>query len=1007
MNDLRASGFTTVILWTIHVNASTGDLILNDQKVASNGAYVGNATWPGQLATLKQAPTSVRRIEVGIGSWGVNDFQSIKTLMASQGTNTNSILFRNFRALKTATGADAINLDDEMLYDIASTVKFCLMCASMGYKVSLCPYTNPNFWSGCMTQINSQLPGTVDAVFLQCYAGGAGNDPASWNSTFGGFKVFPGMWCRHGSACAEGDNPATVASSMAAWKRTAGVNGGFLWLYDDMRSCTSEGTTADYARAINSAFRLPAPSGLAAIPGGGTVLLTWNPSVGANSYNVKRSIYAAGPYAAIATNVLTPWFLNTGLGLGTRWFYEVSAVDANGEGINSVSVGALTCNGLLPAGWLDLDIGSVGLTGTATYCGNSFTIQAGGSDIGNLTDGFNFVSASASGNSAIISRVAFFEETDPGAKAGVMFRNDASRGSMFADIVVTPGQGILMQSRNIANGECVSTTVAGINTPVWLQMVRDGDTFTGYYASDGANWTQLGTVSIAMAGNVMSGLAVTAHSITNSALAIFDYVSTGAPAILQPSSPVNVMRSEGASYTFSAIASAALPVYYSWTQDGAALPNANQASLTLVNLAPTNSGNYSIVVSNAFGCITNSIAMLTVVATSNSLYPRTIVADHPLAYWRLNEVGGRVAYDYVGGNDGSYSNVWCGQPGYTPSDKSARFGYLSRSNSYVTISSVNFATPANAAFSVEAWANGIAQTNDSGILAKGTGAGGEQFNLDCGSGNHAFRFFVRDAGGGVHLANTSVVPNGKWHHLVGVCDEVHGRIIIYVDGISAGQGTITAGSGLLATSNPMTIGARQSGANTPFDLQFNGYVADVAVYNFALNAAQVQAHYSVTTNRPPVFTANPFTAMDAIAGQPYNGGIANFASDPNGGLLTFSKTSGASWLNISADGTLSGTPLSVDVGSNVFGVNVKDPTGLSASAVMNLNVAGAPPITVSVSTQGTNLLLTWTGGIAPYGVEMATNLTSPTWWHIATPFNGHSIMLVYSNSAAFYRVGGL
>src|SRR5512141_2693223 len=98
MNTLRSSGFTTVILWCIHVDATTGNLILNDQLVVANGAYVGNAAWPGQLATLKTAPTSVNRIEVSVGSWGVNDFQSVQTLMSSQGTNTTSILYRNFQA---------------------------------------------------------------------------------------------------------------------------------------------------------------------------------------------------------------------------------------------------------------------------------------------------------------------------------------------------------------------------------------------------------------------------------------------------------------------------------------------------------------------------------------------------------------------------------------------------------------------------------------------------------------------------------------------------------------------------------------------------------------------------------------------------------------------------------------------------------------------------------------------------------------------------------------------
>jgi hypothetical protein len=261
MNNLRSSGFDTVILWTIHVRTN-GDFWLNDQRVVVGGSYVGNAAWPGQLATLKQAPTSVNRIEVGLGSFGVDDFQVIRGLIAAQGTGPTSILYRNFQAIKNATRADAVNFDDESLYDVNTTVRLGVMLADLGYRVTLCPYTNTGFWASVRSQINSQRPGAVDRVYLQAYAGGSGNDPASWNAVFGGFKVDPGLWCRHGSGCTQGDTPSSVQSRMAAWRRSAGIPGGFMWLYDDMQRCSSQGTPAQYASAINAAIgdATPTPS---------------------------------------------------------------------------------------------------------------------------------------------------------------------------------------------------------------------------------------------------------------------------------------------------------------------------------------------------------------------------------------------------------------------------------------------------------------------------------------------------------------------------------------------------------------------------------------------------------------------------------------------------------------------------------------------------------------------------------------------------------------------------
>lgn len=247
MNTLRASGFTTVILWSIHVHPN-GDLYYNDILVVSNGRYVGDAGWPARLRTLKQAPTSVNRIEVSVGAWAVPDWENIARLISAQGTGSSSILYRNFQALKTATGADAINNDDESYYQVPATAAFARMAAGLGYsKFTFAPYTNQSFWAS----LKSNLGSLVDRVYLQGYAGGSGNNPATWNRALG-MTVDPGLWSRHGSGCAQGDSPATVESKMRSWRGSAGIQGGFMWLYDDMKKCSAQGSAAAYARAIRN-----------------------------------------------------------------------------------------------------------------------------------------------------------------------------------------------------------------------------------------------------------------------------------------------------------------------------------------------------------------------------------------------------------------------------------------------------------------------------------------------------------------------------------------------------------------------------------------------------------------------------------------------------------------------------------------------------------------------------------------------------------------------------------
>ena len=255
MDDLRSSGFTTVILFGLHPHEN-GDLYFNNDLIVSNGKYVGDPGWPARVASLKQAPTSVERIEFSIGGYWTGDFYNIRNLIAAQGTGPGSILYRNFKVLKKVFDADAVNYDtepsapgDERNFDVDSATRFGHMLWGLGYSITFAPYDHQDYW----VALTRNLAGKVDGIYLQVYAGGMFNDPLEWSNALG-MTVDPGLWSRHGLMCAEGDAPAAVLAKMAAWKAEAGIAGGFIWLYDDIQACTGPGsTTADYANAINTA----------------------------------------------------------------------------------------------------------------------------------------------------------------------------------------------------------------------------------------------------------------------------------------------------------------------------------------------------------------------------------------------------------------------------------------------------------------------------------------------------------------------------------------------------------------------------------------------------------------------------------------------------------------------------------------------------------------------------------------------------------------------------------
>ncbi|HEY1788407.1 MAG TPA: putative Ig domain-containing protein [Verrucomicrobiae bacterium] len=156
----------------------------------------------------------------------------------------------------------------------------------------------------------------------------------------------------------------------------------------------------------------------------------------------------------------------------------------------------------------------------------------------------------------------------------------------------------------------------------------------------------------------------------------------------------------------------------------------------------------------------------------------------------------------------------------------------------------------------------------------------------------------------------------------------------------------------------------------------------------------------------PFFIANPFTLPPILVGQNFSGTIATNATEPNtGDTPTFSLVSGPSWLSVAPNGALSGEPLSANAGTNTFTVSVRDQSGFSSTATMYLLVTG-PPILPEISEQPGGLTLNWSGGIAPYQLQMTTNLSNPNWQNVGSPVSGTNAVISPSNSAAFYRIMG-
>jgi regulation of enolase protein 1 (concanavalin A-like superfamily) len=306
-----------------------------------------------------------------------------------------------------------------------------------------------------------------------------------------------------------------------------------------------------------------APSGLTATAvSSSQINLSWTDnSNNENNFLIERATSAGGPFSQIASvgsNVTT--YNNTGLAASTTYYYRVRASNTGGNSAYSNTANATT-QGSLPAPWQTSDIGAVGAAGSASYSSGTFTVVGSGVDIQGTADEFRYVYQSVSGDCDIKARVTGVGNTNPWAKAGVMIRETLTAGSKHAHMIVSRSSGVEFLWRSSTGGTSSQSLAAGA-TPLWVRVVRSGNTFTGYKSTDGVTWTTVGTATVTMTTSVYIGLAVTAHNDGALCTSTFDNVTVlvGLPSPWQTSDIGAVGATGRASYsggTFTVVGSGA------------------------------------------------------------------------------------------------------------------------------------------------------------------------------------------------------------------------------------------------------------------------------------------------------------------------------------------------------------------------------------------------------------------------------------------------------------------
>jgi len=362
-----------------------------------------------------------------------------------------------------------------------------------------------NGFNGTSTLSVSGLPANVAANFSPASVTGSGSSTLTIATT---------------TSTPVGTNVLTITATSGSLVHTVTVTLAVTAAPDFTLTATPAsrtvvaGSNTTYTATVSplNSFSGTVALGISGLPAGATA--AFSPASIAGSGSSTLTITTTG--AAIpGTNTLTITGTSGSLVHSTTVTFIVNAA----------------ASGALPAGWTNVNIGAVGIAGSASYNAGTFTTRGSGSDIWTAGDQFNYTYQSANGDETIVARVVSENGANSFAKAGIMIRETLATNSIEVSVLLTPTNGVALEVRPATGATTINVTgwIRAATPPQWLKLVRAGNTFTASYSTNGIAWTPLAGTNVTMAIGATAGLAVTAHDNASLNTATFDNVSvTGA-----------------------------------------------------------------------------------------------------------------------------------------------------------------------------------------------------------------------------------------------------------------------------------------------------------------------------------------------------------------------------------------------------------------------------------------------------------------------------------------------
>lgn len=243
-------------------------------------------------------------------------------------------------------------------------------------------------------------------------------------------------------------------------------------------------------------------------------------------------------------------------------------------------------------------------------------------------------------------------------------------------------------------------------------------------------------------------------------------------------------------------------------------------------------------------------------------YRDDILADTPLAYFRLGEASGIFQDETANGYTATGTDITYGVAGAIAGDANNAVRLFQSSGWFygrLATNVVLLQPNVDAPMSLEGWFHPLkVNGRNQPLIVQRAGATDEHALASIITAADKFGLRVGNFYAYTQYESTLTAVQGTWYHVVAVYDGT--RCQLHVDGVEVLD--VLANASSLGAA--VTVGAfrNEGGMNGDFTYHFDGYVDEVALYQSALTEAQALAHNNSGRGIvPPIGTGTPSAAF--------------------------------------------------------------------------------------------------------------------------------------------------